>query len=189
MIKCPVCGKEFLPAPQHVYKLAGGKRLVCSYSCELRSMREREEKKKKQRSDKQMNAIEKLKAGEKAFKGDMKAVFMKSAVSAALQTFCKQNAEFADAVMVEDKTFDGAMKAVVRAVKGNAISDLDAYRAAVSYFFPGAVVDFVMNIRMSEYEEPVTMAEPSGADSAKNMKKEEKTKRKKMLSLDLEDLF
>ena len=52
-------------------------------------------------------AIEKLRAGEKAFKGDMKAMFMKSAVCEALISFCKQNEEFADAVMVDDKTFKG----------------------------------------------------------------------------------
>lgn len=46
-------------------------------------------------------AIEKLRAGEKAFKGDMKAMFMKNAVCEALVSFCKQNEEFADAVMVE----------------------------------------------------------------------------------------
>ena len=40
-------------------------------------------------------AIEKLKAGEKAFKGDMKAMFMKNAVCEALISFCKQNEEFA----------------------------------------------------------------------------------------------
>lgn len=126
-------------------------------------------------------AIEKLRAGEKAFKGDMKAMFMKSAVCEALISFCKQNEEFADAVLVEDKTFEGAMKAVVAAVKGNAISDIDAYRAAVSYFFQGAVIDFVMNIRMSEYEEP--------AAAVKETVRKENKKKAKILSLDLDDLF
>lgn len=126
-------------------------------------------------------AIQKLKDGEKAYKGDMKAMYMKKAVCDALIAFCKQNEEFADAVMVEDKTFGGAMKAVVSAVKGNAISDIDAYRAAVSYFFPGAVVDFVMNIRMSEYEEPAAVPAVE--------KKAEKPKRAKILSLDLDDLL
>lgn len=126
-------------------------------------------------------AIEKLRAGEKAFKGDRKAMFMKSAVCEALISFCKQNEEFADAVLVEDKTFEGAMKAVVAAVKGNAISDIDAYRAAVSYFFQGAVIDFVMNIRMSEYEEP--------AAAVKETVRKENKKKAKILSLDLDDLF
>ena len=126
-------------------------------------------------------AIEKLRAGEKAFKGGMKAMFMKSAVCEALISFCKQNAEFARAVAESDKTFDGAMKAVVAEVKGNAISDIDAYRAAVSYFFPGAVIDFVMNIRMSEYEEPAAVV--------KETVRKENKKKAKILSLDLDDLF
>ena len=45
--KCPVCGKEFVPAPQHQYKMERGKKLVCSYSCETISIREWNEKKKK----------------------------------------------------------------------------------------------------------------------------------------------
>ena len=128
-------------------------------------------------------AIEKLRAGEKTFKGDMKAMFMKNAVCEALVSFCKHIEEFADAVIVDDKTFKGAMEAVVKAVKGNAISDIDAYRAAVSYFFPGAVVDFVMNIRMSEYEEPVPAVKQD------EPVRKEKTKKAKILSLDLGDLF
>lgn len=32
--KCPVCGKNFVPAPFHVYKNKKGK-LVCSYHCQL----------------------------------------------------------------------------------------------------------------------------------------------------------
>lgn len=26
LLRCPVCGKDFVPAPQHVYKLAGEKK-------------------------------------------------------------------------------------------------------------------------------------------------------------------
>lgn len=35
-IKCPVCGKEFYPAPYHQWKSSRGTR-VCSYSCSLKS--------------------------------------------------------------------------------------------------------------------------------------------------------
>jgi hypothetical protein len=37
--KCPVCRKTFIPAPQHVYKTANGKNLVCSYHCMLEDER------------------------------------------------------------------------------------------------------------------------------------------------------
>ena len=33
---CPVCGKEFFPYPQHVYRRPTGMR-VCSYSCMLKA--------------------------------------------------------------------------------------------------------------------------------------------------------
>ena len=33
---CPVCGKNFVPAPYHVYKNSKG-RLVCSYRCQMKS--------------------------------------------------------------------------------------------------------------------------------------------------------
>ena len=34
---CPVCGKNFMPAPYHVYKISvnGSKRMVCSYRCTI----------------------------------------------------------------------------------------------------------------------------------------------------------
>jgi hypothetical protein len=45
---CPVCGKEFCPAPMHIYKLPGGKQSrVCSYSCMLEAERVHEAQKKK----------------------------------------------------------------------------------------------------------------------------------------------
>lgn len=39
---CPVCGKEFYPAPMHVYK--AGDKLACSYSCAVMYRRLAEEK-------------------------------------------------------------------------------------------------------------------------------------------------
>ena len=36
MIKCPVCGREFYPAPYHQWKSSHGAK-VCSYSCSLKS--------------------------------------------------------------------------------------------------------------------------------------------------------
>ena len=36
---CPICGKEFHPAPLHAYKDPTEKKLICTYSCYLRAMR------------------------------------------------------------------------------------------------------------------------------------------------------
>lgn len=47
--RCPVCGKEFVPAPLHAYKdqRARTKKLVCSYTCMRKSERMEEYRQKK----------------------------------------------------------------------------------------------------------------------------------------------
>lgn len=42
---CPVCKKEFIKSPYHIYKAAGNGAFVCSYSCMMQSRRRHEEKK------------------------------------------------------------------------------------------------------------------------------------------------
>lgn len=37
---CPVCGKRFVPAVEHIYRTGDKSRLVCTYTCALRSERE-----------------------------------------------------------------------------------------------------------------------------------------------------
>lgn len=37
--KCPVCGKNFIPAPLHVYRDKRGSKKVCSWTCVLESER------------------------------------------------------------------------------------------------------------------------------------------------------
>lgn len=45
--RCPVCDKEFIPAPYHTYKIGRSKRprYVCSYSCLRKYQLEKEAKK------------------------------------------------------------------------------------------------------------------------------------------------
>jgi hypothetical protein len=61
---CPVCGKEFFPTPEHVYKIyffRKGYVLTCSYSChrKIKAVSERlkeeakQEDKRKKRSEKE----------------------------------------------------------------------------------------------------------------------------------------
>ena len=61
-VKCPVCGKSFIPYPEHVYKdkRNSGKR-VCSWSCVCKSERLKEEAAERRRI-----LREQLKAGVKA---------------------------------------------------------------------------------------------------------------------------
>ena len=89
---------------------------------------------------------ERLNEQSKAVKGN-KETAMQSAVKSALLIFCEQNAEFAQAILQSDKAFADCMKAVANGV-GNSISDLDAYRKAVQFYFPGADIKFKMQINL-----------------------------------------
>lgn len=47
---CPVCGKEFVPAPDHVYKVTKSGAPVCSYHCMMDARRKRDARRKKKKS-------------------------------------------------------------------------------------------------------------------------------------------
>ena len=85
----------------------------------------------------------KLEKGAKEVKGQ-KEDAMKSAVKNTLLDFCQQNEEFAQAV-AQGGSFPECMAAVAKGA-GNSISDLDAYKRAVSFYFPGAAVSMIMRI-------------------------------------------
>lgn len=88
-------------------------------------------------------AHEKLKKERSAVSGDKERA-MADAVLDAIQEFCKQEPEFAQAV-VQSGTFADCMKKVA-AGTGNSISDLEAYKKAVQFYFPGAVVNMQLTI-------------------------------------------
>lgn len=69
---------------------------------------------------------------------------MAPSVREALGDFCRQDAEFAQAV-AQGGSFADCMKAVAQGV-GGSISDLEAYRKAVRFYFSGAEVRFRMEI-------------------------------------------
>ena len=70
---------------------------------------------------------------------------MKFAVMEALLDFCRQEEEFAQAV-IQGGSFKDCMAAVCKKIKNQSISDLEAYKAAVEFYFPGAAVSMKMNI-------------------------------------------
>lgn len=90
-----------------------------------------------------MQAIEKLQKEKKGVTGKHETA-MVSAVSAKLEDFCRQEEEFAQAV-VQGDTLAKCMKQVAAGV-GNYISDLDAYKKAVQFYFPGAEVRMQLTI-------------------------------------------
>lgn len=70
---------------------------------------------------------------------------MKGAVADALEEFCRQDAEFAQAV-AQGGSFAECMKAVEKEIHGGAISDMEAFGAAVKFYFPGAGIRVTMRI-------------------------------------------
>ena len=88
-------------------------------------------------------ALEKLRKEAAAVTGSKEKV-MEPAVRAALENFVGQDEEFAQAI-VQGGTFSDCMKKVAAGV-GTSISDLDAYRRAVQFYFPGAEVRMQMTI-------------------------------------------
>ena len=126
-------------------------------------------------------AVKKLGAelNDKAAKWSQKAGAVKKAVHDALVTFCGQNEEFAQAVAQSDKTLWTVCEEAVKNV-GQSVSDLEVYRSAVAAYFPGAQVDCVMTVRMSEHENP--SRDPERANSRTSEKAD-------VLQLDLFDLM
>ncbi|MBQ0038351.1 MAG: hypothetical protein KBS74_06750 [Clostridiales bacterium] len=91
------------------------------------------------------DAIQKLDEGVKAKHKSREAEAMKKAVADKLKEFCKQDDEFAQAV-VQGGKFTDCMDAVKKKVKGNSISDIDAYNTAADFYFPGATIRMKMEI-------------------------------------------
>lgn len=89
-------------------------------------------------------AKEKLEKEAMEIKGFKREALMATAVKDILMSFCDQEEEFAQAV-VQGGSFHECMAAVSKGI-GNCISDLDAYKRAVSFYFPGAEVSMVMRI-------------------------------------------
>lgn len=88
-------------------------------------------------------AIKKLEVEQKGVSGQKERAML-SAVAAQLKSFCRQDEEFAQAV-VQGGTLGECLKKVAAGI-GSSISDLDAYKKAVQFYFPGAEVHMELNI-------------------------------------------
>lgn len=115
-------------------------------------------------------AVKKLDSECKAGKFDQKAGAMKTAVRDTLKNFCKQDGEFAQAV-AQGGSFEDCMKAVAKNV-GSSISDLEAYRRAVQFYFPGADIEMTMTVNLCA-----------------SVEKAETPEKKDSIVLDLSDFF
>ena len=94
-------------------------------------------------------AIARLNAEVRDVKGQKEGA-MKYAVKESLLEFCRQNEEFAQAV-VQGGSFSDCMSAVAKGV-GSSISDIDAFRKAAGFYFEGAKVEFRMEIQLEPTE-------------------------------------
>ena len=89
-------------------------------------------------------ALKKLDEEYKSGSFDKYANVMKAEVKKTLTDFCRQDEEFAQAV-AQGGSFSDCMKAVAKNC-GSGISDLEAYRRAVRFYFPGAEIRMQMSI-------------------------------------------
>lgn len=89
-------------------------------------------------------ALKKLEEESASGSFDKYAAVMKKAVRDTLEDFCRQDEEFAQAV-VQGGSFTDCMKAVAKGC-GSGISDLEAYTRAVQFYFPGAKIKMQMSI-------------------------------------------
>ena len=91
-------------------------------------------------------AIKKLTTGKDTGSYDRYANAMKNFISEKLKIFCRQDEEFAQAV-VQGGAFADCMKTVAKGC-GSAISDEETIRRAVRFYFPGASVTFHMTLNL-----------------------------------------
>ncbi len=96
-------------------------------------------------------------------------------IKEALISFCNQNSEFSRAVVRSTRTIGDCIKSVVSGNPGS-LSDIEAYRRAVKFYFLTATVNFSMTIDLGDggfSNDGVPEAKPSV----------------KRLELSLDDLF
>lgn len=96
-----------------------------------------------------MDIKEKLTAELKNVKLGKYENVVKSYVLDEICIFAKQNSEFAQAIEQSDKSFADCLKASVAGAKEH-ISDLDCYKRAVAFYFPGADIKCTMTLDLGD---------------------------------------
>lgn len=74
---------------------------------------------------------------------------VKNAVMKTICKFCEQNAEFKQAIEQSGKSFADCLRASVAGAKEH-ISDLDCYKRAVAFYFPGADIKCTMTLDLGD---------------------------------------
>lgn len=99
----------------------------------------------------EQQAVEKLEREANVFQGNRYESVMKTAVMDALESFCRQSSEFAQAV-VQGGSFGECMAAVAKGC-GSSLSDIEAYRRAAAFYFRGAEVRMELRICLEPEED------------------------------------
>lgn len=74
---------------------------------------------------------------------------VKNAVMKTICKFCEQNAEFKQAIEQSGKSFADCLKATVKGA-GASLEDLDVYKRAVAFYFPGADIKCTMTLDLGD---------------------------------------
>ena len=128
-------------------------------------------------------AIKKLDTEFKECKSlSQKGKAVSSAVLDALKTFCRQNTEFSQAVVQSNKPIQDCIESTVKGC-GGSISDIEVYRKAVQFYFPGSNIRFSMTIDLGDN------GFSNAPDTADTVHETSKAPAKKGLSLSLDELL
>lgn len=96
-----------------------------------------------------MDIREKLTAELKNVKLGRRETEVKNAVLRTICKFCEQNAEFKQAIEQSGKSFADCLKATVKGA-GASLEDLDVYKRAVAFYFPGADIKCTMTLDLGD---------------------------------------
>lgn len=95
-----------------------------------------------------------------------KETAVKDAVLKTICKFCKQNAEFKQAIEQSGKSFADCLKATVKNA-GISIEDLEVYKRAVAFYFPGADIKCTMTLDLGDEGFSNNSETPTGAAGGK----------------------
>lgn len=143
-------------------------------------------------------ALRMIDAGEKEKPKNRYAQILQRPVARALASFI-ENPEFADAVAAKgDKGFSECLEAVTKGI-GVSISDIEVYRRAANFYFPGCGVRFKMEIDLTAGAngrndllpggEAVTGTDAGQPDLQSTGNTASADEKAKKISIDLDDLF
>ena len=96
-----------------------------------------------------MNIEEKLTAELKSAKLSYYEEAVKDAVMETICMFCEQNGEFKQAIEQSGKSFADCLEATVENA-GTSIEDLEVYKRAVAFYFPGADIKCTMTLDLGD---------------------------------------